>query len=150
MPTDRKPNWFEDPHVNLTPGQRYTAFIVVMLAVLMLRIGLPRGGNSLGIPSSPLSAPSSSASISPAPAAAPAPSPSPALPGLPTADAPAAVPVGPAASTAVPPTTEADSAVPPSPAPAPSPPPQPTTTTTTTPCQVPNLPAVGGLVCTVP
>lgn len=44
-------SWFEDPHFSLdglTPGQRYTAFIVIVLALLMLRIGLPGKAPSAG------------------------------------------------------------------------------------------------------
>ena len=44
-------SWFEDPHFSLeglTPGQRYTALIVIVLALLMLRIGLPQGTSSGG------------------------------------------------------------------------------------------------------
>jgi hypothetical protein len=46
-------SWFEDPHFSLeglTPGQRYTALIVIVLAVLMLRIGLPAKSPSAGTP----------------------------------------------------------------------------------------------------
>ncbi|MHB8466460.1 MAG: hypothetical protein ACYDH6_23100 [Acidimicrobiales bacterium] len=42
---ERRANWFEDPHISLerlTPGQRYTAAIVIVLSLLMLGIGLPR------------------------------------------------------------------------------------------------------------
>jgi hypothetical protein len=37
--------WLEDPHLNLgvlTPGQRYTVALVVLVAVLMMTIGVPR------------------------------------------------------------------------------------------------------------
>lgn len=35
--------WLEDPEFDfLTPGQRYTAVIVVVLAALMMSIGVPR------------------------------------------------------------------------------------------------------------
>jgi hypothetical protein len=35
--------WLEDPHFDfLTPGQRYTALLVVLLAVLLMTIGVPR------------------------------------------------------------------------------------------------------------
>lgn len=42
-------NWWEDPHLrlNLTAGQRYTAVLVVILTVLLLRFGLPIGPTSL-------------------------------------------------------------------------------------------------------
>jgi hypothetical protein len=33
--------WLEDPHFSLTPGQRYTVLVVIVLALLMLRFGLP-------------------------------------------------------------------------------------------------------------
>ena len=35
--------WLEDPNLDrLSPGQRYTALLVVLLSVLMLWIGVPR------------------------------------------------------------------------------------------------------------
>src|SRR5438067_13274535 len=43
-------NWLEDPRISLeglTPGQRYTAVIVVVLAILMVKVGLPRTSSSL-------------------------------------------------------------------------------------------------------
>ena len=42
-------NWWADPHLrlNLTAGQRYTAVLVVILTVLLLRFGLPIGPTSL-------------------------------------------------------------------------------------------------------
>ena len=42
-------HWWEDPHfrLNLTAGQRYTAVLVVILTVLLLKFGLPIGPTSL-------------------------------------------------------------------------------------------------------
>jgi hypothetical protein len=54
--------WWEDPHFRLdwlTPGQRYTLALVVLLMVLLLRFGLPLGPSGLrGVVDSGRSAPS--------------------------------------------------------------------------------------------
>ena len=151
MAGGRRPNWFEDPRVSLTPGQRYTVVIVLVLTVLMLRIGLPRGGAVSGFPPSSGPGPAPGASVSSAPGVpntSSAPAAAPVIdvtPSLPAVAGPTAVPP--------PPSTEADLATAsPAPSPAADPPPAspPTTTTTTPSCTMPTLPAVGGVLCEVP
>ena len=114
------PSWFEDPHFSLeslTPGQRYTALLVLVLTVLMVTIGVPRGTSSAappyvpgagatatnvaGAPSSPASVPASSSLVI-TPGAAATPLPASPLPAASTSLAPAgtAAVTGPAASPA--------------------------------------------------
>jgi hypothetical protein len=64
-------SWFEDPRISLdglTPGQRYTALIVILLAVLMLRFGLPRSGPAARAPDNIVPAAPAPASLVPRPA----------------------------------------------------------------------------------
>ncbi|MCU1463705.1 MAG: hypothetical protein JWO37_3780 [Acidimicrobiales bacterium] len=45
-------SWFEDPHLSLrglTPGQRYTAVLVAVLTILVLKIGLPHAASSQAV-----------------------------------------------------------------------------------------------------
>jgi hypothetical protein len=63
--------WFEDPRISLdglTPGQRYSALIVIVLAVLMLRFGLPRSGPVARAPDNVIPAAPAPASLVPRPA----------------------------------------------------------------------------------
>lgn len=87
-PAEPAPRWLEDPRLSLeslTPGQRYVAFIVIVLGVIMLRFGIPHGTGV--IPASSLLSPGpSSAGVNP---------------GLPSGGSPAP-PTGSVGTTAVP------------------------------------------------